>query len=110
MASALAYSMNSDIPNILIAGGSVVAALCDISHTDIDIFVVSSPEKGVACLRHIFAAVQRHHAKKGITKTLLGHQIKARSHVLPLVSTRWRANAANHSRHPDFDRRPAVWI
>jgi hypothetical protein len=60
-----------EIKNIVIAGGSVLAALCDIPHTDIDVFIVGPAELGEICLRQIFAAVQRHHAKKGVKKRYL---------------------------------------
>ena len=59
------------IKNIVIAGGSVLAALCDVQHTDIDIFIVGQAEVGEACLRQIFTAVQKHHAKKGEEKRYL---------------------------------------
>ncbi|HIE69894.1 MAG TPA: hypothetical protein EYP98_06825, partial [Planctomycetes bacterium] len=53
-----------DIPRIVIAGGSVLAALTGVQHTDIDVFLVCvSPDEAVTCLRQIIAAVQRHHAK-----------------------------------------------
>jgi hypothetical protein len=60
-----------NIPRAVIAGGSVLAALTDVPHTDIDVFLVCPPDEAVACLRQIFEAVQRHHVRKGAKKRYL---------------------------------------
>jgi hypothetical protein len=60
-----------NIPRAVIAGGSVLAALTDVPHTDIDVFLVCPPDEAVACLRQIFEAVRRHHVKKGAKKRYL---------------------------------------
>ena len=51
------------VENIVVAGGSVLASLVTGECTDIDIFVVGSPDLGVSALRQIFDAVQRHNTK-----------------------------------------------
>ena len=52
------------IPNLVFAGGAVVAALTNGHASDIDIFLTCDPKDGEQRLRDIYAGVQRAHATR----------------------------------------------
>ena len=47
------------VPGIVVAGGSVVGALCDIEAGDLDLFCVGASPRGEDALRAVLAAVQQ---------------------------------------------------
>jgi len=59
------------VPNLVIAGGSVSGALCDVEAGDLDIFVIAPPEQGEAVLRAVFNAVQANQALRKAPKLLV---------------------------------------
>ena len=59
------------IPNLVIAGGSILSALVNGSAGDLDVFLTVPPAEAEGTLRQIFAAVQKNQARSGGKKLLV---------------------------------------
>ncbi len=60
------------IPNVVLAGGSVIGALCGVDAGGLDIFIIAPQEQGELALRAVFKAIQESQAeRKGQSSKLL---------------------------------------
>lgn len=59
------------IPDVLVAGGSVIGALVDAPSSDLDIFLTCAPNEAERRLKSLYEAMQRHLAARGSARAKL---------------------------------------